>query len=367
MRRWSITAAIVLASMFAATTYARRDSKDSQEANVLREMETSSGEAPPMGCVVIHEARYLKNTGGFQVGHWGMTLAQIIGELKKQQQESHTLDADRGGREDTDKVYYVILDDDVARQGQAKRMVQVEQAFEHDEYARLTLAVVRKMLGIRLEKQNAAVTCVGGSIHVNAGRATEDDAWITLPGPKPELTIVDAAIEVLGCNQTSTDDVLIYNRKGTRHLTNHVEVAVYLQSVGYKTKTVYSNDLSPGEQICEMTRERKLIITPHGAQQSPLMFKRGGVGVVVVSPKDFLAECYRTIVKRTDPWFSVRGNVAWSCPNGRLCSMSQGAWRNTANCNVYCARRAKRRNIHMSLKAIADLLRIMRDEEVGLM
>lgn len=361
------SAIIALASVLVCTSivYISWDRPPSLVADISQKIEISSG-VQPAGCVVIQNARYLKNTGGFQVGHWGMTLAQIIGGLKK----NGRLGGDgEPEKEIVDKVYHLILDDDIAKRNGAKRLLGIEQAFKHSEFARTTLAVLKRLMGVRLELQerttlNTGFSCAGGTIRVDAGLEPQDDTWITMSGPNPALDMAAAAVEALGCNQTSSDDILIYNRKPPRHIENEVPLAIFLQSLGYKTKIAYTSDFSPREQICEMTRERKLIITPHGAHQSPLLFKRDGVGVVVVSPRAALTECYRHVVKDSEPWFSVRGDVGWSCSEGRICSESPGAWKNRLSCGNKCTRNARRvRKVQVSLKAMREVLRVADTEE----
>jgi len=107
------------------------------------------------------------------------------------------------------------------------------------------------------------------------------------------------------------------------------------------------------EQICEVTKERKMIITPHGGHEGSLLFKREGVAVVVVSPKSALLECYRFFSKRSDPWYSIRGDHAWSCPD--ICSMSEDAVYDP-ECDKFCIRRARREHADVSLAAVERII-----------
>ena len=76
--------------------------------------------------------------------------------------------------------------------------------------------------------------------------------------------------------------------------------------------------------------------------------------MVVVSPKSALLECYRFFAKRSDPWYSIRGERAWSCPN--VCSSSEDAFFDPS-CDGMCIRRARREDdIDVSLAALERIV-----------
>ena len=121
-----------------------------------------------------------------------------------------------------------------------------------------------------------------------------------------------------------------------------------------KAAVRFPDQLSPAEQICEMVKRRKMIITPHGGQQGSLIFKRSGVAVAVVSPEEALLECYRFFAREHDFWYHIRGNVSWACEGP--CSKSVNAWRSDG-CNHACAVKARHGTIDMSLSALEEVLR----------
>lgn len=128
-----------------------------------------------------------------------------------------------------------------------------------------------------------------------------------------------------------------------------------MESFGLKAKVLFPDQMSPEEQICEMARKRKALITPHGGQQGSLFFKRAGVAVVVVSPEAYLLEYYRFLAHENDPWYHIRGNRSWSC-DGDFGTESARAWGNECSCGVLCERRARKDLITLSLPALHDVL-----------
>ena len=182
--------------------------------------------------------------------------------------------------------------------------------------------------------------------------AIEPHEWVNFSSYKaPEL----AARDNFGCRDESTEDVLIYNRRGSRNIRNDVEVTEFLsRHYGLHAKVLFPDQLSPEEQICEMTKRRKIIITPHGGQQGSLIFKRAGVAVVVISPEEALLECYRFFAHEQDLWYHIRGNVSWACDGH--CSKSIGAWKNDADCNRACVVKGRDSTIDLSVSALREVL-----------
>ena len=133
------------------------------------------------------------------------------------------------------------------------------------------------------------------------------------------------AAKLLRCEHWVADDVLIYNRVGTRQIVNVAALVEQLLGHGLATKVVTPNELAIEDQICEMTKKRKLIITPHGGQQGSLIFKHKDTGVVVISPEHALLECYRYVVEEEGAWIAVRGGRVWACASD-VCSKQGNAW-----------------------------------------
>ena len=296
-------------------------------------------------CFMVKNSRYLLNGNGFQIGHWGSALTGILGELEKKL----SLPKDK-----LERVYVLLTDSEVSR----NKLRTIENYAVQSEYMSSTLNVLTVLTRKRFkfvrsgEEKNSLIesTCYQqNSLLVDANDFPTDDRWMGRLASKTIMVMK----ETFKCNQSATDDVLIYNRRGTREIRNHAEVASLFRRNGLSTTVLTPNDLSPMEQICELTKNRKMIITPHGGHQGTFLFKREGVAVVVVSPKSALLECYRFFAKRSDPWYSVRGERAWSCPD--VCSDSEDAFFDPS-CDRTCIRMARRENADVSLDALRRVL-----------
>jgi hypothetical protein len=298
-------------------------------------------------CFVVKNSRYLLNANGFQIGHWGSVLTNILGALDAKVSSPHASLLQR--------VYVLFIDSKAS----GKKLRSVEASAARSEYMTSTLGVLKVLTGLDFELLRSGAeknrfmttTCFQeNTVFVDAGSFPTDDGWIG----RFASSVPNVLSEHFKCNQSATDDVLIYNRRGTRRIVNEVEVARALQEKGLTTKILTPNELSPVEQICEVTKNRKMIITPHGGHQGTLLFKRQGVAVVVVSPKSALLDCcYRFFAKRSDPWYSIRGERAWSCPD--VCSSSEDAFFDPS-CDDMCIRRARREDIGVSLGALERIV-----------
>jgi hypothetical protein len=76
--------------------------------------------------------------------------------------------------------------------------------------------------------------------------------------------------------------------------------------------------------------------------------------VVVVSPESAFLECYRLFAKRSDPWYSVRGERAWSCPD--VCSSSEDAFFDPSCDGMYIWRARREDDIDVSLAALEQIV-----------
>ena len=303
------------------------------------------GDTVAGGCIVTINARYLMNSGGFQVGHWGMVLAKIIGGVDHLR--LHHLSV---------QVFFV---DDEMNPFQFKKM---ESTLSTSVYMKTTMRIVAEMtntsFGIVLGSPAGRKRCHRDRLLVvDAMHQPFDDSWYGLSASNG----VDAvAITMRSCSQEPIDDVLIYNRKVSRRIVNDLTLANYLRSKGLSTRIVFPDHLTPAEQICEMTRRRKMIITPHGGQMGSLVFKRRGVTVVEVSPEKALLDgvgCYRYFGKVSDPWFAIRGARAWACDAG-ICAKSADAWYDP-DCDRKCEAAARANSINISTQAIAKVLNLL--------
>ena len=285
-------------------------------------------------CVVVKNARYLMNAGGFQIGHWGFLLTNIFAKLNV---IGHF-----------PKACELILTDSVASR---HRLKQVKEVAKHSTYLHTSLAVVENMTGTLFQISDQIPKC-SASAFINADALKIPKRWLNLRGYRaPD----DAARDVLKCNETATEDILIYNRRGTRAIVNHEEVVEYIKKLGLSAKVLFPEQLAPEEQICEMVKNRRLIVTPHGGQQGSFFFKRAGVAVAVVSPEAHLLEYYRFFARENDLWYHIRGNRSWPCV-GNFCADSDGAWGNDGLCGLKCERQARGHSITLSFSALHEVL-----------
>ncbi|MDA9080149.1 glycosyltransferase 61 family protein [Candidatus Dependentiae bacterium] len=274
------------------------------------------------------------NSGGFQIGHWGFLLTDILAEMN--------------GTRHFPKACELILTDSVATR---HRLKQVKKVAKRSTYLHTSLALIENMTGTMFGISDQISRCKGPGFII-ADALKIPTKWSKLGAYRaPE----DAARDVLKCNGTASEDILIYNRQGSRTIVNHEEVAEYIKKLGLVVKVLFPEHLSPEEQICEMAKGRKLIITPHGGQQGSLIFKRTGVAVAIVSPEAHLLEYYRFFASENDPWYHIRGNRSWSCARN-FCADSDGAWGNDGSCGIRCERRARGHSITLSLSALHRVL-----------
>ena len=170
-------------------------------------------------CFVVENSRYLLNSNGFQIGHWGSVLTKILGSLDKSvSSSSHVL---------LPRVY-VLFTDSVAS---GKRLRSVEEIAARSEYMISTFGVLKVLTGLDFElvrsapeKNSLTTTCYqDNTLFVDAGSFPTDDGWIgRLASNVPKVMS-----EHFKCNQSATDDVLIYNRQGSRRIVNDRDCLLY--------------------------------------------------------------------------------------------------------------------------------------------
>lgn len=307
-------------------------------------LQVASGE----DCILVEDSRYLLNSGGFQIGHWGMAFAQIVGALE--QLIGHKSPVQLDGHQSP--VRLIFFD----RMRSDRVHSHLSEVIRGSEYLNVTLRVLGKAAGISFlnvfdDFDAVKQTCDPSRLlRVSAAESVQDDSWFG----NTAATLADDVVKVFHCDTERTDDVLIYNRRGTRRVTNVAALLDHLGKAGLVSKVLTPNELTPIEQLCEMTRERKFIITPHGGHQGSLVFKRVGVAVVVLSPEKALLECYRYFARLSDQWFAVRGDKAWSC-SSTVCSRDSEAWYDPT-CDKACVVQARGQLIDGSLTALAKVV-----------
>jgi hypothetical protein len=300
--------------------------------------------------VAVTNARYLRNGGGAQVGHWVSVLTQLIPHLHEwsaQVQHQGTFQFPY------DATVSLRLEDSVRTEYQ---MRAITSAVSSHAYVRLTLEAARQAFGITL-----IIDPHRGlrphALRVDAGGAPKDDHWWKSGG----LEFTDAAIQVAACGTppAHVSDVLVYNRVGSRSLTNPYEVTQLLQASGLTTKVItVTCALTPAQQICVVSQPYAFIITPHGGQMASLMFKHAGTSVIEVSPPGAVLEFFRFVRPAIEPWFALQGRVLWACQG--LCA--DAARNNEAidavllpqGCAI-CTRKFKGDKITVDLKGLRQL------------
>ena len=266
-------------------------------------------EGPGNHCIYIDDSRYLMNSGGFQVGHWGMVASKLVGAIHRAQIQGMP-------------VRIIFRDFALS----PRRLRLLEQTVLTNAYFDVSMRVLSAHTGVNLSSSFGSVPPGGFCrneklLRFDAGSAPFDDSWIS--GRSSRFST--EAAKLLKCDNTVSDDVLLYNRVGTRRIVNYAAIAEQLFGHGLVTKVLTPNELSVEDQICEMTKKRKLIITPHGGQQGSLIFKHKDTGVVVISPEHALLECYRYVVEEEGVWIAVRGGRVWACASD-VCSKQENAW-----------------------------------------
>ena len=81
-------------------------------------------------CFVVENSRYLLNSNGFQIGHWGSVLTKILGSLDKSVSSSSHVFLQR---------VYVLFTDSVVS---GKRLRSVEETAARSEYMISTLSLI---------------------------------------------------------------------------------------------------------------------------------------------------------------------------------------------------------------------------------
>jgi len=210
--------------------------------HIFSDQPAPHGESKTDLCFVVERSRFLLNSGGFHVGHWGFALTSILGELEKHFRKYN----------DCFERANVIFTDSKASHN---KLTKIESSAAQSEYATSTLSVLSVLTGLQFEharygdeKNNLTTTCYQqNTMFVDAGRLPTDDGWIGRFASNASRMIS----EYFKCNQSATDDVLIYNRRGTRRIRNEADVVSTLHRKGLATKILTPNELSP---LCTIHR-----------------------------------------------------------------------------------------------------------------
>jgi len=299
--------------------------------------------------VVVVNARYLRNKGGAQVGHWVNTVTQLIPHLHRLAAEVPRQGTLQSPRDATVKVH---LEDSVRSDRQLRA---INDLLSGNGYVRLTLEAVRRSFGLSL-----TITTVpsGVAARVDARRPPTTDLWWDSGGK----LFVDAALQVAACDVQSARaaDVLVYNRQGSRSIRNPLDVTQLLQASGLTTIVVTVTPRpTAAQQICLVSKPYKYIITPHGGQMASLLFKHTSSSVIEVSPPNGVLEFYRFFRPASEPWFALQGRLLWQCAGLCVDTASKqedhGAVLLPPGC-VICAREVKGDAITVDLRAVKKIV-----------
>jgi hypothetical protein len=106
--------------------------------------------------------------------------------------------------------------------------------------------------------------------------------------------------------------VRLFNREGSRHMTSPTEDevrAMLVQDGGseaYDFKTIQDFSHLPFATQVELWANADLIIMPHGAGLTNMIFARNHVPVIEVFPRHFYIEMYRSVAANTNhPYFAL--------------------------------------------------------------
>lgn len=290
--------------------------------------------------VVVTNSRYLRNSGGTQVAHWVAVLTQIIPHVLfvSEMQQQATVD--------------IHLEDTVRSPRELRAILKL---LTTNDYVDLTVKAAKLAFGV-----NMVITVATPSktaLRVDAGQFPINDTWWTNGGERFSI----AARHVASCPDDNTlgsiPDVLIYNRKGSRHITNTRQMTETLQADGLSTIVVtVTKNLTPAQQICLVATPYKYIITPHGGQMASLLFKNALTSVVEVSPSLGVLECFRFIRPAAEVWFAMQNTKIWECDGfcvdtARQNVESIGAKLFPADCEL-CSRKVKGATITVDLGAL---------------
>jgi len=299
--------------------------------------------------VVVENARYLRNGGGAQVGHWVSVVAQLIPHLHRLSGETQRQGTFQSPRDATVGLH---LEDSVRSQ---RQMRAINTLVSTNGYVRITLEAARRAFGLTLVLTTIPSEAVA---RVDAGRFPIDDQWWGSGGKQ----FTNAALQVAQCDTppARVSDVLVYNRRGSRSMTNPHEVTQLLQANGMTTTVVtVTRELTPAQQICVVSKPYEYIITPHGGQMASLLFKHASTAVVEVSPPKGVLEFYRFMRPTNEPWFALQGRLLWACEG--FCTdtarehVDIGAVLLPLGCAV-CTRAVKGDPITVDLRAVKQIV-----------
>ena len=172
-------------------------------------------------CVVVNNARYLMNSGGFHIGHWGFVVVDIFRKF-----------AAPHPRPD---ACHVILRDAVASR---RRMRKLYDVARRSEYLRASSKMFKSMSGVSLDFSTSTpgFSCSETWL-IRTDAAIGPHEWVNFSSYKASEL---AARDNFGCRDESTEDVLIYNRRGSRNIRNDVEVTEFLsKQYGLHAKVLF--------------------------------------------------------------------------------------------------------------------------------
>jgi hypothetical protein len=235
---------------------------------------------------------------------------------------------------------------DDARTGSFLRQLSSE-VFAHD-YVKETVKIFKNVTdGVAL----LPVREKARSSHFANSEKADRDVWENLN----RTDFNGIARSVLGCSRYArTGDILFYRRTTTRRLLNLDEIVDFFKNLSYDVQVLDAEKLSPEQQICALSERWKAIVSPHGAQQAPLLFKHSGTKVFEVTPTIYF-EGNRCFVRPKGGWFKIYGERAWECDDE--CSEAPIGRMYTLPCSKQCRKKAKLADVKIMPGALLDVAR----------
>ena len=255
-------------------------------------------------CVVVEQARYLKNAGGAHVGHWVAVLTQLMPHFEAVARRSSI------AKGSSTKMHLFFTD----QHRDAWQLQKIGSILRNHPYYQITANAAMHGFNIDVILRTTVLDTLSRGNRkcrqsIDAGRFPADDTWT--PGLH---RFVLGAFESLGCsNNANVADVLIYNRKGTREITNTRDTADYLEHRNFSVLIQTADFLTPAQQVCLIGKPFRYIVTPHGGHMASLMFKNERTSVVEVMPRSGVLECYRYITRDYSLWFALQVVSFWRC------------------------------------------------------
>lgn len=277
-------------------------------------------------------SRFLKNkSGDINIAHWTYLMMNIYARIPEMDEWCTSLGLRFVDNEKSDNFLRQLT----------------SEVFEHD-YVKETLKIFSKATdGIALVRGNVEED--GNGIHFFDSQRAETNVWKKLN--RTDFNAV--ARKALECsNRANVGDVLIYRRAKTRRLLNVREASEFFERLSFQVKALDAEELTPRQQICTLSEKWKAIVSPHGAQQAPLLYKHPDTLFFEATPTLYF-EGNRCFVRPNGGWLKIYGEHVWKCDDE--CSEAPLGRLYARPCSKACRKRAKTHDIKLLPEALRNI------------